>query len=209
MQNTTEGRDGQVPTTYAERRTQSPAASDLSKLVKVILRNWFVEPDPELEAIEVASWLRTLNGMTAKQVHSAWERYQGDGPRSNNGRLLKPTAVDIRKRIIVLSPVRTYAAHSQIERPKEPERKPVDPEVAERICQEAGFTPDHARLVKRFPSAATRQDIEDRRSLLASAKQEVRAAVDPDQLRSARLATAIGAAALEDGKARTNHEGRN
>lgn len=199
MTDLTTGQTDQVPTTSAEPQTQSRGGSDIAKLVKVILRTWYVDPDPELEAIEVASWLKTLRGMTAKEIHSAWERYQNNGPRSNTGRLMKPTAVDIRKHAILQTPVRTYVAQSQIERPKEGPRNPVDPEVAERICQEAGFTPDHARLVKRFPAASTRQDIEDRRSVLAAAAQEVRAAVDPEQLRLARMATALGAAALADG----------
>lgn len=171
----------------------------------MILGNFWSDRDPEVEALEVASWLRVLGSMGADEILDGWNTYQANGPKSEKGRLLKPTAHDIRQRVLAArKPAYGFksGAKSFIDRP-EPEapRPTVDPVVAERICQEAGFTPEHTARLRKFPSVRTREQVE---TAAERNPEYFRTMPNPDDLHRARMASAISRAALEDGQRLTD-----
>lgn len=201
-----------MPATSARPQTTSPQPSAESVAVNVILNAFFRKGDKTEQAMEAASWLRVLRGFDADDILAGWERYQDNGPRDDSGRLGRPSAHCIRQRAAYVvqqrngnPPPQPWAPPAQ-QITSEP-RERVSAEAAERIVQEAGFNPDHAEAVKRFPTAPNRTDLADRRATAASQAQEDRAAINPDDLRKAREATAIGAAALAEGKALKAKEG--
>lgn len=171
----------------------------MSLTVRAILGSglFWLDPDPRVQAITVADWCKSFQGLTPEQVLAAWRQYQRTGPRKPNGKLEPPTAEDIRARHMTEVRMQGYGRpQAWIDPPKPDHRKTVTKDEAERILARAGYTQTHTDLVKRFPTARSRADIEDRRSILAGAEQETRAAIDPEELRRARMATEIGRAAL-------------
>lgn len=154
----------------------------------MILSNFWTDRDERVQSIEVASWLNALRGIPSKQINAAWDRYQANGPRSENGKLLKPMAHDIRERVMAArksDSIRTHAPKAFLSKPEpEPERIPVSAEAAQRIMDDAGYTPDLSRALKRFPRAQTRQRVEE---LVEEPPEKVMTyETDPERLAEAR-----------------------
>lgn len=150
-----------LPATGSQRpQTQSPrvGGSVEAKAIRVILGQFWVDRDPEVQALEVASWIRVLKGLQPDEILDAWNEYQRVAKKNERGKIEKPSAHDIRQIAMRARqpsgpPLNFHRAKSSIDRPREEERIPVSPEVAERICQEAGFTPDLSKALNRFPMA--------------------------------------------------------
>ena len=91
------------------------------------------------KAIEVEGWMDVLENCSHSEIRFAWRDYQTNPKnRTARGRLAKPDAGALLD-IIYRKRPKPQVAYSQPE--SEPVKKRIDPETAQRICEEAGYTP--------------------------------------------------------------------
>lgn len=163
--------------------SQKPSAELVA--VRVILNASYRERDEMQNAFEEASWLRVLRGFDADDILAGWERYQANGPRLPDGGLKKPSAHCIAQRCSKIRHDRT--ARTALPPPPEAPAGPrVTSEQAQRIIEEAGFTPDLARALKRFPGAPSRSDAMELSE--QPPEKQMTFETDADRLRRAREA---------------------
>lgn len=139
-------------------------------------------------------WLDILEPFPQDAIEHACRTYLQAQPSR------RPTPGDIRNRAVAyLTATRPKKREPEPPRLNAPERKPVDPERAQRILEEAGFTEGKMNLVKRFPKAVSMADAE-RMAEAGDTKPHWTETVDPDgpemaQLRAARDANPLVQAA--------------
>ena len=136
-------------------------SGDLSRTIQAILKDYRYGIDDEVFAIEVASYLRVLKGVTTDELFEAWEAHQGDPRRyDRNGHLLKPLAVKLRERIIYR---RRMAEPFKELPPPDPvvERSAEEKARADAYMADAGFTTERRDLLKRFPACRTGDELSD------------------------------------------------
>jgi len=143
-----------------ERELPNSSEQDLATMVAAILSNFWTDQDPKVHATNIASWCRTLSGMTAQEVNRAWGEYQKQGPRDQAGRLARPVAEDLRKLVDRERAWRHRIHREALPPPPEPARDPVGKEAASQIMERAGFTPKRLRDLQRAPMAATFDEAE-------------------------------------------------
>ena len=137
--------DNRAPAQLQQQQTELPTASDESLAIQVILNQFWRDGDKRVQAVETAAWLRTLAGMKVKDILSSWERYQGYGPKQNNGALIKPTAIQIRDGV--------RASMPRLPELPEPPRDVISAEAANAIMDRAGFTPKRLAAIRGNPMA--------------------------------------------------------
>ncbi len=129
-----------------KRQSASPSNSDLADLIGAILSHFFwADLDAKARAVLRASWIRSLSGVTPRELQAAWDTYQRKGARDESGRLAKPVPHDLRA---IVDKAR-HDAHKDATRhlppPPEPERDRCPPDVARKIMEAAGFKPRRFR----------------------------------------------------------------
>lgn len=93
------------------------------------------------KVIEVEGWMDVLENCSHSEIRFAWRDYQTDqNNRTARGRLAKPDAGALLA-IIYRKRPRPAVVRSQPAPAPEPEKERCDPEVAQAICEEAGYTP--------------------------------------------------------------------
>jgi hypothetical protein len=116
--------------------------------VQVLLGHYY-QPDVPQEVREAAidDWIDALSVFSRETIERACSRYI----KSHGSR--RPTPGDIRNNALRIDRDSTPRALP----PPEPEREKVSPEVAARIIEDAGFTPDLSNALKRFPQSLSKQ----------------------------------------------------
>ena len=94
---------------------------------------WRDDTADVVRACEIQGWIDVLETCSHNEIRAAWADYQRSGPRSANGRLLKPDAGAI-WRIIIAARPKPKPAPKIV--PQEPERPRVMPERARQIMAE-------------------------------------------------------------------------
>lgn len=94
-------------------------------------------------ALEIEGWMDVLEYTTQREIREAWAEYQRTGPRTQAGKLLRPDAGAIYN--LILKKRRAERGPQAVAAPAENRGPRVSPEDAQRIVEQAGFSP------KRFP----------------------------------------------------------
>jgi len=100
--------------------------------VTLLCHYWRDDDDETLTSAIAADWADVLEGIPKEAIRKACIRYQREEPRR------KPTPGAIYQM------ARAAMPRPQIVRPQpvsEPEKERCDPKVAQRLCEEAGYTP--------------------------------------------------------------------
>lgn len=121
----------------------------------------YYQPDQSegMAALVASDWMDALEMFPQDGIEHACKTYLQSQPSR------RPTIADIRNRVVAYMDFRAKKEPRQeVPRIAAPERKPVDPEQTARILAEKGFTPERFDLVKRFPAAATIEEIEEKRA---------------------------------------------
>lgn len=119
----------------------SPTNSDLADLVGAILGHFFwPDLDARSRAVLRGSWIKTLSGVSIRELQGAWEYYQHHGPRDAKGALTKPVPIDLRNIVLTkLRPKPAAAIPDQREPEPEPERVPLTLEQRRAIVEANGW----------------------------------------------------------------------
>lgn len=126
----------------------------------MIQQNFWTHPDPRVQTLELASWMKTLDRFSASEIDSAWNQYQRVGPRKRNGALEKPQAVQLARIIDDMHRLHRMQPLGITHEPPEPEPRPrASAAAANAIVAEHGYMAEHLARVKRFPRAASRDEL--------------------------------------------------
>jgi hypothetical protein len=117
---------------------------------RVILSQFWKEDTTDAEqAIEAEGWMDVLETCSHSEIRAAWADYQKHGPRTKTGRLVKPDAGALYRRVIDARP----KPECETMRPETREERearlaqtvvgfsPIKQERAAEIMKEIGYTP--------------------------------------------------------------------
>lgn len=103
------------------------------RVESILATFWRDDTADVVRACEIQGWIDALETCSHGEVRAAWADYQRSGPRSGNGRLLKPDAGALWRIIIAARPKPKPAP--MIVR-QEPERPRISPDRARAIMAE-------------------------------------------------------------------------
>lgn len=117
------------------------------RIFTLLQQYWSTDDLPEVFEKLVKDWMDVLEPFPQEAIEHACVSYLQAQSR-------KPVPADIRNRAAAWVEQRK-PKQVALPPPPPPPRKVVDAETAARIMHEAGFTPEKANLVRRFPNAPT------------------------------------------------------
>ena len=105
----------------------------------ILSQFWRDDVHDAVRSIELEGYVDVLETCKHSEIRAAWAEYQRSGPRSRNGRLLRPDAGALYKIIVNRRPPPPKPAPEPV-----PKRKTISPEKRREILEGAGFSADGA-----------------------------------------------------------------